>query len=144
MQALPNCTHSLTSLQKLEIWECLTIVSFLEVGFLTNLTSLVIHDMMLFNEAFFEWGLCMLTYLKERKIGGGSMHLVSFPEMMLPTSLINLEIACCPDLKYLSCKGFQDIDSLERLAIHNCKKLKSFPDDGLPPLLLQLVNLSVV
>ena len=42
-------------------------------------------------------------------------------------------------MKYLSSKGFQDLDSLERLAIRNCKKLKSFPDDGLPPSLLQLV-----
>jgi hypothetical protein len=138
MQVLPNCTHNLTSLQKLEIWECPSIVSFPEVDFLTNLTSLLIHDMASFNEAFFEWGLCKLTSLKELRIGGGSSHLVSFPEMMLPASLIRLEIECFPNLKYLSSKGFQDIDSLEYLAIRNCKKLKSFPKDGLPPSLLRL------
>jgi hypothetical protein len=138
MQVLPNCMHNLTSLQKLEIWECPSIVSFPEVDFLTNLTSLLIHDMASFNEAFFEWGLCKLTSLKELRIGGGSSHLVSFPEMMLPASLIRLEIECFPNLKYLSSKGFQDIDSLEHLAIRNCKKLKSFPKDGLPPSLLRL------
>jgi hypothetical protein len=138
MQVLPNCTHNLTSLQKLEIWKCPSIVSFPEVGFLTNLTSLFIHDMTSFNEAFFEWGLCKLTSLKELKIGGGSSHLMSFPEMMLPASLISLEIECFPNLKYLSSKGFQDIDSLEHLVIRNCKKLKSFPKDGLPRSLLRL------
>jgi Leucine-rich repeat (LRR) protein len=138
IQVLPNCTHNLTSLQKLEIWECPSIVSFPEVDFLTNLTSLSIHDMASFNEAFFEWGLCKLTSLKRLKIGGGSSHLVSFPEMKLPASLIRLEIACFPNLKYLSSKGFQDIDSLEELDIRNCKKLKSFPKDGLPPSLLRL------
>ncbi|XP_059455915.1 putative disease resistance protein At3g14460 isoform X1 [Corylus avellana] len=139
MRALPNCTHNLTSLQTLRIWECPSIVSFPEVDFLTNLTSLGIHDMMSLNKAFFEWGLCKLTSLKELKIGGGSSHLVSFPEMMLPTSLIGLRIASFPNLKYLSSKIFQDLASLQRLSICKCKKLKSFPEDGLPPSLLELV-----
>ncbi|XP_059439236.1 putative disease resistance RPP13-like protein 1 [Corylus avellana] len=82
IQALPNCIHNLTSLQKLKIWECPSIVSFPEVGFLTNLTSLSIHDLVSFNEDFFERGLYKLTSLKELAIYGGSSHLMSFPESM--------------------------------------------------------------
>jgi hypothetical protein len=138
MQALPNCIHNLTSLQKLKIWECPSIVSFPEVGFLTNLTSLSIHNLVSFNEDFFERGLYKLTFLKELAIYGGSSHLMSFPEMMLPSSLISLSIECFPNLEYLSSKGFQFLNSLEKLFIRNCEKLTSFPEYGLPDSLLQL------
>jgi WD40 repeat protein len=138
MQALPNCIHNLTSLQKLEIWECPSIVSFPEVGFLTNLTSLSIHNLVSFNVDFFERGLYKLTLLKELAIYGGSSHLMSFPEMMLPSSLISLSIESFPNLEYLSSKGFQLLNSLEILYIRNCEKLTSFPEYGLPDSLLQL------
>ncbi|XP_062175401.1 putative disease resistance RPP13-like protein 1 [Alnus glutinosa] len=138
MQALPNCIHNLTSLQKLKIWECPSIVSFPEVGFLTNLTSLSIHNLVSFNEDFFERGLYKLTFLKELAIYGGSSHLMSFPEMMLPSSLISLSIECFPNLEYLSSKGFQFLNSLEKLFIRNCEKLTSFPEYCLPDSLLQL------
>ncbi|XP_062173709.1 putative disease resistance protein At3g14460 [Alnus glutinosa] len=54
MQVLPNCILNLTSFQNLSIRKCPNInVSFSEVGFPTNLTSLSIDDMVLFNETFF-------------------------------------------------------------------------------------------
>ncbi|XP_059434224.1 putative disease resistance protein At3g14460 [Corylus avellana] len=139
MQVLPNCIQNLTSLQELRIKKCPSInVSFSEVGFPTNLTSLCIDDMASFNEAFFEWGLYKLTSLKKLDIFGHSSHLVSFPEMMLPASLTNLAINDFPNLKCLSSKGFQNLASLQFLEISNCEKLTSFPEDGFSPSLLRL------
>jgi hypothetical protein len=107
-------------------------VSFSEVGFPANLTSLSIDDMAPFNEAFFEWGLCKLTSLKQLEISSHSnSYLVSFPEMMLPLSLTSLTIRYFPNLKCLSSKGFQDLASFQELFISDCEKLTSFPEDGL-------------
>jgi hypothetical protein len=82
--------------------------------------------------------LYKFTLLKELAIYGGSSHLMSFPEMMLPSFLISLSIECFPNLEYLSSKGFQLLNSLEILYIRNCEKLASFPEYGLPDSLLQL------
>jgi Leucine-rich repeat (LRR) protein len=140
MQVLPNCILNLTSLQDLQIGKCPSIsVSVSEVGFPTNLTSLEISDMVSFNEAFFEWGLYKLTSLKSLFIFGGSSHLVSFPEMMLPASLTTLYIVHFPNLKCLSSKGFQDLASLDHLYIGICERLTSFPEHGFSPSLLYLV-----
>jgi hypothetical protein len=100
---------NLRSLQELVIRKCPSNnVSFSEVGFPTNLTSVSINDMASFNE----WALYKLTSLKYLEINGHSnSHLVSFPEMMLPSSLIGLDIRDFPNLKYLSSKGFQDLTS---------------------------------
>jgi hypothetical protein len=139
MQVLPNCIPNLTSLEQLAIQKCPGInVSVSEVSFPTNLTSLLIGDTVSFNEAFSEWGLYKLTSLKQLSIYGHSLHLVSFPEMMLPTSLTKLSIEGFPNLKCLSSKGFQDLASLEYLEIRNCENLKSFPELGFSPSLLNL------
>ena len=138
LQTLPNHIHNLSSMQLLQIQDCSGIVSFPKVGFPTNLTSLFIHNMVSFSEGFFEWGLHRLTSLKQLEIDGGSSHLVSFPEMMLPASLSSLSIKHFLNLKYLSSKGFRFLTSLEKLSIGRCEKLTSFPEDGLPPSLLQL------
>jgi hypothetical protein len=138
-QVLPNCILNLTSLQELWIRKCPSIsLSVSEVDFPTNLTSLEIGDMVSSNEAFFEWGLYKLTSLKSLIIFGGSSHLVSFPEMMLPASLTTLSIDGFPNLKCLSSKGFQDLASLDHLYISNCEKLTTFPKHGFSPSLLYL------
>jgi hypothetical protein len=85
-----------------------------------------------------EWGLHKLTSLQHLDIQGGCPHLVSFPEMMLPASLTSLYIRNFQNLKYLSSKGFRYLSSLKTLRIGWCEKLMSFPDDGLPPSLLDL------
>jgi hypothetical protein len=113
LQALPNCIHNLTSLQKLKYGSCPSILSFPEVGFPTNLTSLCIDTMTSFNEATFEWELSKLTSLKQLVIHGYSSHLVSFPEVMLPASLTSLTIESFPDLECISSKCFQFLASLE-------------------------------
>jgi hypothetical protein len=130
MQALPNCIHNITSLQELSIYNC--IVSFPKEGFPTNLTSLTIRDCNIIES------LHKLTSLQHLHIQGGCPDLVSFPEMMLPASLTSLHIRNFQNLKYLSSKGFRNLSSLKTLRIGWCEKLMSFPDDGLPPSLLDL------
>ncbi|KAB1226311.1 putative disease resistance RPP13-like protein 1 [Morella rubra] len=138
VQALPNGIHNLSSLQALNIG-CPGIASFPKEGFPTNLTSLHISDLKI-TEALFEWGLHRLTSLKRLVVRGGCLLLVSFPtpEMMLPASLTCLSIASLPNLEYLSSEGFRRLAFLEELFIRDCKKLMSFPEDGLPPSLLEL------
>ncbi|XP_059453291.1 putative disease resistance RPP13-like protein 1 [Corylus avellana] len=136
MQALPNCIHNITSLHDLDIWQC-PMVSFPEEGFPTNLTSLQIWDCNI-TESLLNWGLHKLSSLRHLEIRGGCPHLESFPEMMLPASLTSLYIRDIPNLKYLPSNGFRYVSSLKTLRIGWCKKLKSFPEDGLPPSLLHL------
>ncbi|KAB1224915.1 hypothetical protein CJ030_MR1G014029 [Morella rubra] len=71
-------------------------------------------------------------------ISGGSTHLISFPEMMLPASLTSLNFGRFPNLEYLASKGFQKLSSLERLTISGCGKLTSLSKDGLPPSIVSL------
>jgi hypothetical protein len=137
MQALPNCLHNITSLQVLRIVDCPGIVSFPNEGFSTNLTSLTVTECNI-TEALLEWGLHRLTSLQDLEIGGGCPHLVSFQEMMLPASLTSLHIRNFPNLKYLSSKGLRYLSSLKTLKIGLCEKLMPFPNDGLPPSLLDL------
>ncbi|XP_059428446.1 putative disease resistance protein At3g14460 [Corylus avellana] len=137
MQALPNRIHNITSLQELSIRKCPGIVSFPKEGFPTNLTSLTIRDCNII-ESLLEWGLHKLTSPQRLEIDGGCPHLVSFPEMMLPASLTCLYIRNFHNLKYLSSKGFRYLSSFKTLKIGWCEKLMSFPDDGLPPSLLDL------
>ncbi|XP_059438307.1 putative disease resistance RPP13-like protein 1 [Corylus avellana] len=137
MQALPNSTHNITSLQELCIENCPGIVSFPDEGFSPNLTSLKVKDCNI-TEALLEWGLHRLTSLQHLEISGGCPHLESFQEMMLPASLTTLIIINFPNLKYLSSKGLRYLSSLQTLRIGRCEKLMSFPDDGLPPSLLEL------
>jgi hypothetical protein len=137
MRALPNYIHSITSLRELEIKKCPGVESFPGEGFPTNLTSLKIRDCDI-TEALLEWGLQKLTSLQHLQFGGGCPHLLSFPEMTLSASLTSLHISNLPNLKHLSSKGFQCLSSLKTLRIGWCEKLMTFPDDGLPPSLLDL------
>jgi hypothetical protein len=137
MRALPNCIHSITSLQELRIEKCPGVESFPGEGFPTSLTSLKIRDCDI-TEALLDWGLQKLTSLQHLQFGGGCPHLLSFPEMTLSASLTSLHISNLPNLKHLSSKGFQCLSSLKTLGIGWCEKLMTFPDDGLPPSLLDL------
>jgi hypothetical protein len=137
MRALPNCIHSITSLRELMIEKCPGVESFPGEGFPTNLTSLGIIDCDI-TEALLAWGLQKLTSLQHLEFEGGCPHLVSFPEMTLSASLTNLHIRNLPNLKYFSSKGFRYLSSLKTLKIGWCEKLMTFPNDGLPPSLLDL------
>ncbi|KAF2300061.1 hypothetical protein GH714_007825 [Hevea brasiliensis] len=109
LEAIPDRMYNLTSLQELRITYCPHIVSFPEEGLPTSLTSLWIID------------------LKIYEIG-----------MMLPPTLTRLRIRDFPNLEYLSCRGFQNLTSLQELWISDCPKLISFPKKGLPPSVLEL------
>jgi hypothetical protein len=144
--ALPNYIHNLTSLQELYIWRnspnvVSVVSSFSEEGFPANLTSLTIGNCN-FTEALLEWGLHRLTSLQHLRIRGGCPNVESFPEKMLPASLTTLWIGRFPNLKYLS--SLQSLTSLESLDIEECENLTSFPEDGLPPSLLNFISSSVL
>ncbi|KAK3184929.1 hypothetical protein Dsin_032215 [Dipteronia sinensis] len=137
--ALPNRMQNLTSLRELWIQNCPNIKSFPEDGFPASLTSLYLSQLKIF-EQLFRWGLYRLTSLTELHIGGWP-DVVSFPPVetgiMLPTSLIFLEIRDFPNLKRLS-SIMQNLNSLKALELNYCPKLKYFPEKGLPLSLYRL------
>ncbi|XWS56800.1 hypothetical protein CRYUN_Cryun09bG0116800 [Craigia yunnanensis] len=140
LEALPNCFHKLTSLQRLVIAGFPSIISFPQEGLPPNLTSLEITGHKIC-KPLFEWGLHKLASLKGLIICR-CQDVDSFPleeiGMKLPTSLTWLEIEDFPNLRYLSPRGFRNLNSLARLRISDCPKLTSLPKDGLPPSLLLL------
>ncbi|XP_017984140.1 PREDICTED: putative disease resistance RPP13-like protein 1 [Theobroma cacao] len=141
LRGLPNYIHNLTSLQELEISNCPHIISFPEEGLPTSLITLRVSNFKLCRPLF-EWGLHRLTSLKVLSIKGGCPDVLSFPQeemgMMLPTTLTSLTIEDFPNLKSLSSKGFQILNSLEFLWIAICPKLTSLPRTNLLLSLLQL------
>ncbi|KAK1567037.1 hypothetical protein Q3G72_007445 [Acer saccharum] len=140
LKGLPNRMQNLTSLRYLRIWKCGGMESFPEDGFPINLTSLCIIDTPKICERLFQWGLHKLSSLRKLCMKG-CPDVVSFPPqqrgILLPTSLIILDIIDFPDLKRLS-SVIQSLNSLEELNLENCPKLKSFPEKGLPLSLLKL------
>ncbi|KAG6673030.1 hypothetical protein I3842_16G090500 [Carya illinoinensis] len=139
VSALPEAIHKLTSLEKLTMHHCSVvpgIVPFPGTNLLTNLASLTISAHVRNTDATFEWGLDNLISLNKLEIR--KFQPVSFPKMMFPASLTILTIADFPNLQRLSSKGFSKLVSLKELYISECRQLKSFSKDGLPPSLLKL------
>ncbi|KAJ9685517.1 hypothetical protein PVL29_017528 [Vitis rotundifolia] len=135
LKSLPQGMHSLlTSLHYLRISNCPEIDSFPEGGLPANLSDLHIENCNKLLASRMEWGLQMLPVLTELRIGGHKKErLESFPEEgFLPSTLTSLRIEDFPNLKSLDYRGLQHLTSLETLEIWNCKKLKSFPKQGLP------------
>ncbi|TXG53624.1 hypothetical protein EZV62_018880 [Acer yangbiense] len=140
LKGLPNQMQNLTSLRDLRISKCGGMESFPGDGFPINLTTLCIIDTPKICERLFQWGLHRLSSLRKLCMKG-CPAVVSFPPqergILLPTSLIILDIRDFPDLKRLS-SDIQSLISLEELNLENCPKLKSFPEKGLPLSLLKL------
>jgi hypothetical protein len=62
---------------------------------------------------------------------GYNEDVESFPEeMLLPSTLISLELSCLENLKYLDYKGVRHLTSLAKLTISSCPKLESLPEEG--------------
>ncbi|MFQ6635743.1 hypothetical protein Gotur_010818 [Gossypium turneri] len=141
--ALLKCINNFTSLRELKVWECSAELRFPEEGFPTNLTSLKISNAPRIYTSLVEWGFNRLTSLQTLNIGGeGCSHVVSFPEegigMMLPPSLTSIRIQNFKNLEYMYSKGFQQLTSLQQLAINDCPKLTSLPEKDMLPWLERL------
>ncbi|KAM5578406.1 putative disease resistance protein [Rosa sericea] len=139
LEGIPKGMQNLNSLHDFH-----GLASFLEEGFPTNLTRLVVWKVKNC-KALLELGLHSLASLRELYISGEDPDLVSFPpeDKMtppLPKSLIQITIADFPNLTKLS-KGFQFLTSLEYLEVSSCPKLASIPEGGLP---LSLTRLYVI
>ncbi|KAI8570631.1 hypothetical protein RHMOL_Rhmol01G0050900 [Rhododendron molle] len=103
-------------------------------SYFTNFTSLSIK-----NVDIGKRGLHRLYSL--RKLSLWDCDWVSFPEdgmLLLPSSLVNLDIQRFPNLEKLSFKDFENLVSLKILHIWDCPKLTSISEVRLPPLLLDL------
>ncbi|KAL6131923.1 hypothetical protein ACLB2K_070296 [Fragaria x ananassa] len=119
-------------------------------SFPTNLTSLTINKIKNCKALMESQGLQRFTSLRELRLRGeDDGGLVSFPpaaensketEILLPRSLVVLEIEGFPNLKKLS-KGFQFLTSLESIWIWSCPKLTTLPvEEGLPLSQLEIRN----
>ncbi|KAB2607318.1 disease resistance RPP13-like protein 1 [Pyrus ussuriensis x Pyrus communis] len=136
LEALPEDMHNLNSLEELSIdyREGLTFppnLTLLEIWKVKSCKSLWELEL---------WGLHRLTSLM---IDGEDPDTVSFPpdmvrmETLLPKSLTELIIVGFPNLKNLSSKGFQFLQSLH---LNDCPKLASIPEEGLPSLKRLRIN----
>ncbi|KAL6126995.1 hypothetical protein ACLB2K_075040 [Fragaria x ananassa] len=145
LKFLPEGLCQLTKLQSLCIRDCQSLVSLPRMSVWPRnmsivscekleVSQLVMRDMMQTSD------LEELTSLRELYLWGErDQSIVSFPpgerekEMMLPTSLVKLDIRYFRNLKKLN-KGFQFLTSLETLYIFGCPKLTTIPEEegGLP------------
>ncbi|CAI0473609.1 unnamed protein product [Linum tenue] len=137
LRSLPNQLPHLTSLRLLEIILCESLESFPEGGLPLNLIMLTITNCKSLKQPISDWKLNRLTSLKRLSIVGEcpSTQVASFPDdegLLLPTSLTFIHIAHFSELKSIS-KGLMHLNCLEELVIWHCPKLRSLPDEGLPP-----------
>ncbi|KAL3748934.1 hypothetical protein ACJRO7_010080 [Eucalyptus globulus] len=148
MKSLPKEWHHLTSLRWLNISGCENIICLPEGGLPPNLQSFQIRDCENMKQPVKEWGLPMLTSLKDLTIDGSSVEGVWFPSeegnkdawnLLFPSSLTSLHLRNMRNVERLS-SGLQNhLSSLETLRIIDCPKLRDLPEDGLPPSLFCLI-----
>ncbi|KAL9448590.1 hypothetical protein AB3S75_015967 [Citrus x aurantiifolia] len=148
LEALPKGLHNLTSLQELTIGKGGGLPSLEEDdGLPTNLQSLDIWGNMEIWKSMIERGrgFHRFSSLRRLTISRCDEDMVSFPledkrlgtALPLPASLTSLEIFNFPNLERLS-SSIVDLQNLTELRLHNCPKLKYFPEKGLPSSLLEL------
>ncbi|KAL9448702.1 hypothetical protein AB3S75_016073 [Citrus x aurantiifolia] len=146
LEALPKGLHNLTSLQELGIGGELPSLEE-DDGLPTNLYSLAIDSNMEIWKSMIEWGwgFHRFSSLQRLRFKGCDDDMVSFPPkdirlgttLPLPASLTSLEISKFPNLERL-CSSIVDLQNLTELTFYDCRKLKYFPEKGLPSSLLQL------
>ncbi|XP_077239366.1 putative disease resistance protein RGA3 [Tasmannia lanceolata] len=153
LRSLPKGMQSLTSFTKLVVHECPQLHSLFlddeknDPRLPTPLTTLDISAFLNL-KSLPKRMQSLLPCLKELKIKDCPQLHSLFPDDEnndhgLPTTLNNLEIFSCPNLKSLP-KGMQSLTSLRNLIIDSCPQLFSlFPDDnnneyGLPTNLFNL------
>ncbi|KAL2896280.1 putative disease resistance RPP13-like protein 1 [Bienertia sinuspersici] len=133
LAGLPNYISSCTSLERLSVCYCSSLIStvgslppylkFLELGHLQN---------------YAKWNLNQLTSLQELRILG-DRSVESFPENdSLPNSLTILYIYRFPKLRSINCAELQRIPCLRELEIKYCQSLLLLCDGDLPQSLYRL------
>ncbi|KAL3748932.1 hypothetical protein ACJRO7_010078 [Eucalyptus globulus] len=151
MKSLPKEWHHLTSLEWLVISECENIKCLPEGGLPPNLQLFYISKCENMKQPVKEWGLPMLTSLKnltlDESIMGGERDKVWFPSeednkdawsLLSPSSLTSLCICDMRNVERLSSGLRNHLSSLNTLLIRDCPKLRDLPKDGLPPSLFEL------
>ena len=118
----------LTSLTRLRVDSILELIN-LKQGFVRSLIGL--QDLGI-------WNCKKLTCLWEDRFESeGLIHSRQLVSLGLGCNLRSLEISNCDKLERLP-NEWQSLTCLERLIIHNCPKLVSFPEVGFPPNLRSL------
>ncbi|KAL9448631.1 hypothetical protein AB3S75_016004 [Citrus x aurantiifolia] len=148
LEALPKGLHNLKSLQELRIGGELPSLEE-DDGLPTDLRSLEIIFNTKIWKSMIEWGqgFHRFSSLRHLSIEGCDDDMVSFPPeaedkrlgtaLPLPASLTSMWIGDFPNLERLS-SSIVDLQNLTELRLHDCPKLKYFPEKGLPSSLLQL------
>ncbi|KAL9448735.1 hypothetical protein AB3S75_016104 [Citrus x aurantiifolia] len=149
LEALPKGLHNLKSLQELRIGKGVALPSLEEDGLPTNLHVLLINGNMEIWKSMIERGrgFHRFSSLRQLTIMNCDDDMVSFPPkaddkgsgtaLPLPASLTSLAIEGFPNLERLT-SSIVDLQNLTGLVLGGCRKLKYFPEKGLPSSLLQL------
>ncbi|KAH9684348.1 putative disease resistance RPP13-like protein 1 [Citrus sinensis] len=149
LEALPKGLHNLTSLQELTIGRGVALPSLEEDGLPTNLHVLLINGNMEIWKSMIERGrgFHRFSSLRQLTIMNCDDDMVSFPPkaddkgsgtaLPLPASLTYLRIEGFPNLERLT-SSIVDLQNLTGLVLGGCRKLKYFPEKGLPSSLLYL------
>ncbi|KAL5549573.1 hypothetical protein UlMin_004804 [Ulmus minor] len=132
-------TNAFPSLNEIFVSDCPRLEWRLGMGFPSNLKELNIWNCEKFWQNRMNWNLQSLSSLQSLSLLGIKEEV--FPEEgLLPTALTELEIRDFLNLKGLNSRAFQNLTSLQRLVISNCKELECLPEEGLP---LSLSSLSI-
>ncbi|GMN65013.1 hypothetical protein TIFTF001_034073 [Ficus carica] len=131
---LPGETHT-PFLETIDVSNCPMLETFLEWGSFSRLQSIDICGCEMLFALRRSWDLQRFTSLTSLGLGYRLDSSVgSFPEEgLLPTTLTSLSIIGFKYLKSLNGRSLQQLTSLERLSIFNCKKLRCLPEERLPP-----------
>ncbi|XP_062001774.1 putative disease resistance protein At3g14460 [Rosa rugosa] len=140
LRSLPDEIHtSLPSLQNMILEDCPELESFPIGGLPSKLKTLEFDcsKKLLENK---QWGLPRLNFLRSLKLSFNGYEGTSFPlEVgLLPTQLTSLYFFNLKNVTTIKIKEFQNLNSLEKLFIGECPKLRNLPPDGLPASLYHL------
>ncbi|GLT96380.1 hypothetical protein SLE2022_140050 [Rubroshorea leprosula] len=156
LKTLSDTIYQLQSLQSLYIKDCPGIKCITNGALPTNLTRLILNCenlMLLPNNMVDLRSLqrlsisdgCLLVGLDLRNLSSLQELAISRtwpPDIVLPSSLTSLEIIDVENLKSISKEIIHSLNSLQKLHISNCPKLRTLPREDLPPLLgyLSIIN----
>ncbi|CAI0473670.1 unnamed protein product [Linum tenue] len=145
LEKFPDVLHNLTHLKTLEFQNCQKLVSLSERGLPSSLSRVWISccdSLKSLRELLVLQTLTRLRFFfceNLRSLPNQLPHLTSLrlleindEGLLLPTSLTFIHIAHFSELKSIS-KGLMCLNCLEELVIWHCPKLRSLPDEGLPP-----------